>query len=127
MYRILLGCLMLASAILSPQPSLAKSTGWIDLTSSKEVKKLNDLFDRGQGQGIVPKKIACKIENSRLYAKIEYGNTGTQSIYYTKIDFWKNIEPEFKKYKRRGAIIVSRSDIDTNKGMFTCIIWRKWY
>ena len=118
---------MLASATLAPQTSLAKSTGWIDFTSSKEVREFNELIHRGQGQGIVYKKIECKIENSRLYARIEYGSTGTQSIYYIYTDFWKNIEPEYKKYKRRGAIVVSRSDIDTNKGLFTCIIWRKWY
>jgi len=111
----------------APTIAFAKSTGWIDLTSKKQIREFNELINRGKGQGLVYKKIECKLENSRPYAKIEYGSTGTQSIYYIYTDFWKNIEPEFKKYKRRGAIVVSRSDIKTNKGLFTCIIWRKWY
>lgn len=122
----LLFCGLLAAALL-PVPAIAKSTGWIDLTSKKQIREFNALINRGKGQGLVYKKIECKLENSRPYAKIEYGNTGTQSIYYIYTDFWKNIEPEYKNFKRRGAIVVSRSDIETNKGLFTCIIWRKWY
>lgn len=111
----------------APTIAFAKTTGWINLSNKKEARQLQALFDEGLGRGVVTKKVECKAENGNFYIRLNYSHTRSQSNHYLRIGFWKNLEPEYLRYKKRGAVIVSRSDIETKKGLFTCIIWRKWY
>jgi hypothetical protein len=112
-------------SILAPSQAIGAWTEWVNLANRKEVNDLVSRMEHRNGQRLVTKRVRCKAENNTIYISFDYRSVHTGGIFYFDAGYWKNLQASDKELKRRGAHVISRSDIDTNRGKFTCIVWHK--
>lgn len=105
-------------------PSLARWTQWYDLASRSDMQELNALLKRSTNR-FVYRRVECKEENGTIMMRIDHRSTREGGFFQLKADFWSRLEKEVEQQKRRGVIIVSRSDVETSRGLFTCLVWRQ--
>ena len=116
---------ILTLCIVAPSSAFAEWTGWVDLANRNEVNSLADRIGKINGQRLAPKRVRCKADKNSIYINVDYRAVRAGGIYYIDADYWKNLETKDRTLKRHSANVLSRSDVETNKGLFTCIIWLK--
>lgn len=124
MPRRAIAALMAVSICLLSTPSQAKWTRWYNINSSQEWGKLAALLDKNNYRTYA-KQVQCKGDNKGFWVRIDYRPTYASGWYYFRIDSKNKLDAEFQRYRKRGAIIISRSDVKTARGVVSCAVWRK--
>lgn len=114
---------MLLMTLWSTQ-SFAAWTEWYDLASKKDMQALNKVLEGGTNR-YVYKRVQCKAEGKTIMMRVDYRSIFEGGFYTLQADFWKKLEPEYNRQKKRGVTVISRSDVETNRGLFTCQVWRQ--
>lgn len=113
--------LVMVMICLMAVPSQAAWTKWFDMNNREDVAQLNKLA-KGRG-GTLISRIKCKMDGG-LKVRVDYRRVYGDHIYYVGIDSKKRVDAEFAKFKKRGAKMLSRSDVQTSKGTMSCYVWR---
>ncbi|MCP4314935.1 MAG: hypothetical protein GY789_02570 [Hyphomicrobiales bacterium] len=122
--RTIIAAILILSTLWSTQ-SFARWTQWYNLNNKKDYQALSHLINKQNRYRTVMKRVECKMEKGNIHIRIDNRSTFSGGYYYMTTGYGKNIEPQFKQAKKHGARTLSRSDVKTNRGLFTCIIWQK--
>lgn len=121
--RTILAAIVTSLCLLSV-PASAKWTKWYNLNSRSDMRALVAVLEGGTNR-YVYKRVQCKQQKSTIMIRIDYRSIFEGGFYKLEIGFWKNIKAEVERQKKRGVTIISRSDVETNRGLFTCLVWRQ--
>ncbi len=106
-------------------PSHAKWTKWYNLNNKNDTNELLDIVNNKNRYRTIPKRVECKADNKGVWIRVDNRPVHAGGMYYLKIGFKKNLEAELKQQKKRGVNVLSRSEVETTRGMVSCMVWRK--